>query len=172
MSAPGGETLAQKIRFASYYRPWMIVLRGRRALAFDLWLVDRTGFSLMSLQYALAGGNRYTPTLALTAIGARSGALRRVALPYLRHGEDYLVIGSNAGGPTDPVWVGNLRAEARCWLRVKRRDIVASARIAAGEERERLFAEVVRRKPNVARYQQRASGFGREIPIVVLSPLP
>ncbi|MBP6381840.1 MAG: nitroreductase family deazaflavin-dependent oxidoreductase [Pseudomonadales bacterium] len=164
------ETIAQKVRFASCFRPWMIVLRGRRGLAIDLWLVDNTGFSLMSLQYALAGGNAYTPTMAITMIGAKSGDLRRVALPYVRHGEDYLVIGSNAGGPDDPKWVGNLRKDGRCWLRVKRRPVTAMARIASGEERERLFAHVVRLKPNVARYQQRASTFGREIPIVVISP--
>ena len=70
------ETIAQKVRFASCFRPWMIVLRGRRGLAIDLWLVDNTGFSLMSLQYALAGGNAYTPAMAMPLTVRSTGSAR------------------------------------------------------------------------------------------------
>lgn len=163
--------LRQDIRFASYGRPWMIVLRGKRGLAVDKWLVRWTGFSLMSLQYALAGGNRYVPVLLLTTIGARSGQLRTVALPYLEWNGRYVIIGSNAGGPTDPYWVGNLRGDAHCWLHVKRRRMAALAHVSGGDERRELFQFVTRHKPNVARYQERASTFGREVPLVVLSPI-
>lgn len=164
------KNLTQDIRFASYGRPWMIVLRGKRGLAVDKWLVRWTGFSLMELQYALAGGNRYTPVLLLTTIGAQSGELRTVTLPYLEWGGRYVVIGSNAGGPTDPRWVGNLRGDAHCWLHVRRRRIAALAHVSRGEEREELFRFVTRHKPNVARYQERAGTFGREVPLVVLAP--
>lgn len=164
------ESIGDKIRFASYFKPWMIILRGKRGLAIDLWLVEKTGWSLMSWQYSKAGGNPYTPAMSITMVGARSGDLRKVVLPYVKRGDDYLVIGSNAGGPTDPKWVGNLRKEPRCWLRVARRRVTAMAHVATGEEREQLFSHVVERKPNVARYQERASTFGREIPIVVIRP--
>lgn len=100
----------------------MILLRGHRGLAFDRWLVRWTGLSLMSLQYALAGGNRYMPVLLLTTIGSRSGNLRTVVLPYLE-------------------WRGRY--------------------VAIGEERKELFQFVTGRKPNVARYQERASDYGR-----------
>lgn len=33
----------------------MILLRGKRGLAIDLWLVEKTGWSLMSYQYSKAG---------------------------------------------------------------------------------------------------------------------
>lgn len=148
----------------------MILLRGRRGLAVDKWLIRWTGFSLMSLQYALAGGNRYMPTLLLTTIGAKSGELRTVALPYLEWQGRYVVIGSNAGGPTDPHWVGNLCRDAHCWLYVGRRKKAALAHVASGEERQELFQFVTRNKPNVARYQERARAYGREVPLVVLAP--
>lgn len=175
MSDPSNNTVVQesiedKIRFASYYKPWMIILRGRRGLAVDLWLVEKTGWSLMSWQYSKAGGNPYTPAMSITMIGAKSGDLKKVVLPYVRHGNDYLVIGSNAGGLTDPKWVGNLRKDGRCWLRVDRKTVTAMAHVSSGEERERLFEYVVEKKPNVARYQERASTFGREVPIVVIRP--
>lgn len=162
------ESIQDKIKFASYYKPWMIILRGRRGLAIDLWLVEKTGWSLMSWQYSKAAGQAYTPVMSITMIGARTGDLRKVALPYVRCGDDFLVIGSNAGGPTDPKWVANLRKESRCWIKVGRERITAEAHISEGDERVRLFEYVVKRKPNVARYQERAGTFGREVPIVVI----
>ncbi|MBP6053555.1 MAG: hypothetical protein KA739_17030, partial [Pseudomonadales bacterium] len=71
------ETVEDKIRFASYFKPWMILLRGKRGLAIDLWLVEKTGWSLMSYQYSKAGGNPYTPVMSITMIGAKSGDLRK-----------------------------------------------------------------------------------------------
>lgn len=162
------ESIQDKIRFASYYKPWMIILRGKRGLAIDLWLVEKTGWSLMSWQYSKAAGQAYTPVMSITMIGARTGDLRKVALPYVKYGDEFLVIGSNAGGPADPKWVANLRKESRCWIKVGRERITAEAHISEGEERVRLFEYVVERKPNVGRYQERAATFGREVPIVVI----
>ncbi len=162
--------MSEQLEFTSFGRPWLIVVRGPRGMAFDRWLVRWTGFSVVSYQYSLAGRYPNQPTLLLTAIGRVSGELRSVALPYIRHGDDYVVVASKGGGPVNPAWVANLRAYDRCWLRVKRRAVPARARIAAGEERERLYSYVVERKANVARYQERASTFGREIPLVILTP--
>lgn len=171
MSASGRDAARENLAFTSYGRPWLIVFRGRFGMAFDRWLVRHTGFSVVSAQYALAGGQRYQPTLLLTTIGARSGLLRSVALPYIRRGDDYIVVASKGGGPVNPAWVANLRANDRCWLRVRRRTIPARARVVTGEERAALYPYVVERKPNVARYQARAATFGREIPFVVLTPV-
>lgn len=164
------ETIGEKIRFSSYHKPWMILLRGKRGLAIDLWLVENIGWSLMSWQYSKAAGQKYTPVVSITMIGAKTGTLRKVALPFIRHNDSYVVIGSNGGGATDPKWVGNLRQEPRCWLRVKRQLVPAVAHVAKGEERDQLFGYVVARKPNVARYQEKAATYGREIPIVVIAP--
>lgn len=160
----------ENVQFSSYGKPWMIVVKGKRGKAFDRWLVRRTGYSVVSLQYALAGGNPYQPTLLLTTVGAKTGDLRPVALPYVRRGDDLIVVASKGGGPINPHWVANLRAHPLCWLHVGRKRIAATARIAEGVEREELFPYVCERKPNVARYQERASTFGRDIPLVVLSP--
>ena len=84
-----------------------IVLRGDRGRAIDRWLVRHLGFSVITWQYAKAGGQRYKPTLLLTTIGRRSGEPRPRALPYTRVGDAYVVVGSNGGGPTDPDWVWN-----------------------------------------------------------------
>ncbi|WP_051265504.1 nitroreductase/quinone reductase family protein [Nakamurella lactea] len=159
----------ETVRFASYGRPWLIVLRGPRAMAFDRWLVRRAGFSLVSLQYALAGRHRYSPTLLLTTIGARSGALRQAALPYLERDGTLILVGSKGGGPTDPQWVRNLRRDGRCWVHIGRRQLPAIGHIADERERAELYDFVCQNKPNVPHYQQRADTFGRAIPFAVLS---
>ena len=52
----------------------------------------------------------YTDTLMLTTVGAKSKQLRRSCLPFFRDGDDLVVRGTNGGGPTDPGWVHNIRA--------------------------------------------------------------
>jgi deazaflavin-dependent oxidoreductase (nitroreductase family) len=163
---PSKETVA----FSSFGRPWMIVVKGRRGMALDRWLVRHTGFSIVSFQYAKAGRWPYQPTLLLTTIGARTGALRSSALPYVRHGGSFVVIASKGGGPRNPDWVANARANPQCWVHVARKQIPVIAEVAHGVERAKLFAFVCHHKPNVARYQERAATYGREIPLLVLRP--
>jgi hypothetical protein len=40
-----------------------------------------------------------------------------------------------------------------------------------GEEHERLFAMIAAKGDSLPRYQERASQFGRTVPLVVLEPL-
>lgn len=158
------------LRYSSRGNTRWIVVRGERGQRFDQWLVRSTGFSVITWQYAKASGNPYQPSLLLTTIGRRSGRLRTKVLPYYRRGDDYLIVGSNGGGPTDPQWVGNIRADGRAWIRVNRTDMVADAHVATGDERAHLFDHITAQRDSLARYQERASTFGREVPIVVLSP--
>lgn len=166
---PGDRIGSETRQFASFGRPWMVVIRGPRGMAFDRLLVRYTGFSLVSLQYALAGGYRYTPTLLLTTVGRRSGELRDAALPFVPHGDDLVVIGSKGGGPTDPAWVMNARHHELAWIVLRRKKIAVRARVTDGARDPELFAHVVAHKPNVARYAERAAGYGRSIPLVVLT---
>lgn len=146
-------------------------MRGSWGRRIDRFLVRHTGYSLITWQYARAGGNPYQPTLLLTTIGRRSGELRERALPYYKDGDRVVVIGSNGGGPKDPDWVWNVRACDRAWARIDRRDIPVRAHIAAGDERRRLFDQITAGRDSLARYQERASQFGREVPLVILEPL-
>jgi len=165
------------LRFSSRGNTRWIVLRGERGRAIDRAIVRHTGFSVITWQYSRAGGNPYQPTLLLTTIGRRSGARRERALPYYRDGARVVVIGSNGGGPKDPDWVWNVRANPTAWARIRRREIPVLAHVAEGDERARLFAQITAERDSLARYQERASGFGREVPLVVLesrdgTPLP
>lgn len=170
MSDPERPDHQQALRYSSRGNTRWIVVRGARGQRFDQWLVRRTGFSIITWQYAKASGNPYQPSLLLTTIGKRSGRLRTKALPYYPDGERWLVVGSNGGGPTDPDWVWNVRANDAAWVRVRRRDHAVRAHVATAAEREELFAKITSVRDSLARYQERASTFGREVPIVVLDP--
>jgi deazaflavin-dependent oxidoreductase (nitroreductase family) len=159
------------LRFSARGNTRWIVLRGAWGRALDRFLVRHTGFSVITWQYAKAGGNTYQPTLLLTTIGRRTGMLRTRALPYHEVDGRRIVIGSNGGGPRDPDWVHNVRANGAAWTRVHRRDVAVRAHVAEGEEHERLYAEITARRDSLARYQERASTFGRRVPLVVLDPI-
>ena len=159
---------AEKEDFSSGGKRHLILLRGSTGLAIDTVILWTTGYSLMTKQYANAHGLRYTPTLLLTTIGARTRELRTAALPYFRVGADLVVRGSNGGGPTDPHWVHNVRRHEHAWIRIGWKTRPVHGHVASGAERERLFKELSRMSPTTEAYQQMCAP--RELPLVVLRP--
>ena len=111
------------------------------------------------------GGRGMVPCLVLTTVGRRSGEKRASPLIYGEDGAAYVVVGSKGGSDTHPAWYGNLLAEPRVELQVGRQRFAASARVAEGAERERLWAKMLGIYPPYADYQSKTA---REIPIVVL----
>lgn len=152
-------------------RPWLILLRGHWGMVIDRFMVRTTGLSPITLQYALARGDRYQPTLLLTVTGKRSGLPRRHAMAYFKDHGSLIVVGSHGGSPHDPDWIWNLRAEPRASVTVRLRNHSVVARFATGQERARLFEEIVAERPNVGRYQDRAGRSGRLLPLVILTRL-
>jgi deazaflavin-dependent oxidoreductase (nitroreductase family) len=160
----------QAISYSSRGNTRWIVLKGSRGRAVDRALVRYLGFSVITWQYAKAAGVGYRSTLLLTTIGRRSGRLRSRALPYHRDEARFVVVGSNGGGPKDPDWVWNVRGNGSAWVHVKRHKIPVAAHVAEGGEYERLFALIAEKGDSLPRYQERASQFGRTVPLVVLEP--
>lgn len=110
---------------------------------------------------------RDLPTLLLTTRGRRSGLWRRTALIYGRYGGDYLVVGSNGGSDTHPLWYLNLRADPRVRVQIAADRFPARARTAGAGETERLWPVMAAIFPTYDEYRTRTS---RDIPVVVLSP--
>jgi deazaflavin-dependent oxidoreductase (nitroreductase family) len=158
-------------RFSAGGRTQFILLRGSWGRAVDRWLVRWTGWSMITWQYTRAAGRPYQPSLLLTTIGRRSGLLRSSVLPYYRAGDDLVVCGTRGGGPHDPLWVANIEADAHCWLRVRGRLVPARARVATGDERAELFEHVADQHGGLRRYQKQAATYGRQIPLVLVTPL-
>lgn len=104
------------------------------------------------------------PLLILTTRGARSGETRENPLVYTRDGDDYVVIASKGGAPTHPSWYHNIQANPDVTLEVGGERFDARARVADGDERDRLYAAQAAMMPAFAEYQTKTS---RKIPVVV-----
>lgn len=115
------------------------------------------------------GGPGLLPTLLLTTTGRRSGEPRSLPLIYGEVGESHVVIASKGGMPSHPVWYLNLVAKPECEIMVGARRIEARARVADGDERDRLWAQMAKIYPPYDEYQSRAGD--RTIPVVVLDPV-
>lgn len=112
---------------------------------------------------------RGVPTLLLTTRGRRSGLLRRTALIYGRDGDNYLVVGSSGGSPRHPAWYLNILADPQVEVQVRAETFRARARTATADERPALWRTMTSIFPTYDQYQAKAS---REIPLVILEPLP
>ena len=81
----------------------------------------------------------------------------------------YCVIASKGGAPAHPAWYLNLAANPEVQLKVANDECKALARIAEGDEREKLWASMVDYYAPYTRYQETASP--RQIPVVVFDPV-
>jgi deazaflavin-dependent oxidoreductase (nitroreductase family) len=125
--------------------------------------------ALHTALYRATGGKRggtmmKVPILLLTTRGRKSGKVRTTPLMYSRDGDNLVLIASVGGAPRNPGWYHNLQGqEAEVQIGSERRRV--RARDAEGEERERLWAQMVALYPSYADYQQKTT---RQIPVVVL----
>src|SRR2546428_8739568 len=93
--------------------------------------------------------------LILTTVGARSRELRETPLAYSTDGDRYVVIGSKGGAPTHPAWYHNIRANPVVTVEVLGERFEGRARVAEGDERDRLFRNQADQLPVFYDYQQK-----------------
>ena len=103
--------------------------------------------------------------LLLTTSGAKSG--RDVVSPVMttEDGDRLLIYGTAAGRPNHPAGYHNLVANPDVKVEYGAETFAARATVITGPERDRLWAEQIRRAPSFTAYQQRTT---RTIPIVAL----
>jgi deazaflavin-dependent oxidoreductase (nitroreductase family) len=105
------------------------------------------------------------PLLLLHHRGAKTGTERVNPLAYQQVGDDWAVFGSKGGAPTNPDWYHNLIANPRARIEVGTETIDVDARVAEGEERDRIWEDQKRLNPGFAEYEQKTD---RAIPVVIL----
>src|SRR3954452_17059978 len=108
------------------------------------------------------------PIVLLHARGAKSGVERNPPLLATKRGDLLFVIASKAGARRHPAWFHNTRANPDIEVTIDGRRRPMRARVAEGEERERLWAMACDHYSGYATYQRRAPN--RVIPVVVLQP--
>jgi deazaflavin-dependent oxidoreductase (nitroreductase family) len=114
------------------------------------------------------GGNfEGAPLLLLHTVGARTGQARVNPMMYLRVPGGYAVFASKAGAPVNPDWYHNLLAHPQVTAEIGAGTVELQARVAQGEERERIWAAQKAAYPGFADYERQTT---RQIPVVVLEP--
>ena len=141
-------------------------------LADRTWPLLRRLMGLHTIAYKATGGligkripGVAAPMLLLDHVGAKSGTKRTVPLLYIPDGDAVAIIASKGGFPKHPAWFHNLKANPDTKVQIGREHRPVHARVAAGEERERIWDRAVELWPQYAEYQERTE---REIPVVVL----
>jgi F420H(2)-dependent quinone reductase len=137
------------------------VLTSRPFTRWHRWIYRRTGGSGV-LAHALG-----IDMILVTARGRRTGEPRTVPLGAIRHGDAWIVIGSNSGKAAEPAWAHNLRADPAVTVeeRATRRRFTAHE---AGEaEAATLWPIVTAAYPGYGIYRDRTD---RPVALFVLEP--
>lgn len=125
--------------------------------------------------YESSGGTQGTtlrdtglPVIIVTNRGNQTGAIRKTPLMRVKDGDNYVLVGSRGGAPTNPVWVYNLRADGNVEVRDETEVHTMKVReVADDAEQARLWDIAVAAFPPYAEYQGRTS---RRIPVFVAEP--
>ena len=108
------------------------------------------------------------PVIIVTNLGNRTGAIRKTPLMRVKDGNNYVLVGSKGGAPTNPVWVYNLRADGNVEIRDETEVYKMRVReVEDEEERARLWELAVVAYPPYEEYQDRTA---RRIPVFVAEP--
>lgn len=116
----------------------------------------------------IGGKSSGTPVALVESVGRRSGKRRTHPLMCTEDGENLVIVASKGGIDAHPAWYLNLKAnpDTTAWWQGKKRRV--RARETEGEERERLWEQMVGVYPLYTAYQRRTE---RRIPVLVLEPL-
>jgi deazaflavin-dependent oxidoreductase (nitroreductase family) len=109
------------------------------------------------------------PVIIVTHTGGKTGAIRKTPLMRVKDGDSYVLVGSQGGAPTHPVWVYNLRTKPS--VEIRDLSVVQSMQVHEvkdAAERARLWELAVAAFPPYAEYQTRTT---RQIPIFVAKPV-
>jgi deazaflavin-dependent oxidoreductase (nitroreductase family) len=116
-------------------------------------------------------GKRFfgAPVLVLRTTGRKSGEPRESPMFFIRHGEGWAVVASNAASKRPPAWFLNLQADPAVSVLVDGDDHSATAREATPDETTELWPRFVEIYRGYDHYKELAK---RELPVVILEPRP
>lgn len=107
------------------------------------------------------------PLLLLHTTGAKTGKERVNPVMYQAVDGGFAVFASKGGAPTNPDWYHNLLAHPDATAEIGVDTVRVRARVADGDERERIWSRQKERYPGFVDYEK---GTSRQIPVVILEP--
>ncbi len=125
-------------------------------------------------EYESSGGQRGNtlrdsglPVIIVTTRGNKSGKIRKTPLMRVEHDGEYLLVASQGGAPTHPVWYHNLKADpAAVTIQDGPAPFDATVRELSGAERETWWERAVEAFPPYAEYQKKTE---RVIPVFLVT---
>ena len=122
--------------------------------------------------YRLTGGRMFNrlggyEICLVTMTGAKSGRRRTIPLMYIAHGDGVLLVASQGGAPTHPLWYHNLVAHPDIEVEQGGRRTKLRARVASHDEKAELWPICVEHYRPYDDYQKRTA---RDIPVFVCEP--
>ncbi len=127
----------------------------------NTWLFKKSGGRL---------GNKFlrgAEVGILTTIGRKSGEARDSPLLFLQEGRRIVLVASQGGRATNPMWYLNLRANPQITFQTKRETLELVARDATDAERDEYWPKLDAMYPDFQNYR---SYTDRKIPIVICDP--
>jgi F420H(2)-dependent quinone reductase len=109
------------------------------------------------------------PVMLLTSTGRRSGQPRTAPVLYGTDGQRLIVVSSNGGNHNQPGWAYNLKDNPNAEVEIRGRRQSMRARVAEGEERERMWRLM---NEQYAGFDDYDANVTREIAVFVLEPQP
>jgi deazaflavin-dependent oxidoreductase (nitroreductase family) len=106
-----------------------------------------------------------SPMLILHTTGAKTGQERVHPLVYQADSDRIVVFASKGGAPQNPAWYRNLETNPDVTVEIGTEIVSVRARVAEGDERERLWARQKELAPGFADYEAKTT---RQIPVVLL----
>jgi F420H(2)-dependent quinone reductase len=133
------------------------------------WRVHRALYRLSGGRFLWTTSNkRGWGALRLTTIGRKSGQERDVIIGYLEDGTNLVTLAMNGFDEGHPSWWLNLESQPDAVVRLAHQPPrPVRARLAAGEERERLWQRWVALDPNLDAHAGRRT---TTTPVIVFEP--
>jgi deazaflavin-dependent oxidoreductase (nitroreductase family) len=117
----------------------------------------------------VGGGFKGAPMVLIHHVGRKSGNEYVNPLVYLPGEDDSLYIFASKGGaPEDPEWYRNLVAAGQATVEVGTGTYPVTVTEVSGDERDRIYAEQVKRMPGFGEYAEKTEGI-RKIPVLHLA---
>ena len=112
------------------------------------------------------------PVIVLTFKGAKSGKIHKTPLMRIEHNGTYALVASYAGAPTHPFWYRNIVANPLVELQDGAVKQEMRACEVFGEEKDEWWKRADAAYSKIPEFRAHAARAGRDIPVVVLEPLP
>ncbi len=141
---------------------------------FGTWIINKVG-RWQTTVYELSGGRFWNtflggPVAILTTVGRKTGAVRKIPLLFLKHGNNVVMTASKGGMSTLPVWYYNVVAAATVDIQIGSEKKTYRMREANAQEETTLWPLLEAMYPDYKEYRARTEGV-RRIPVLIFVPV-